>query len=202
MTDKKTAWTPTEHNVYKATIYGQTCSVFRVMDTTTWRYDVNGQVSEQIESCEAAQEAGEIHTRQIAEREYTADIIKYGYHFFAIDDLPDNWQYTVLRKMESLSFDLRLNCMKAIDVKTALMLCGLLATDELEKLWEAFSDIPIDEQENIEESFLHFPAGTPRMDIWHCFDEKHPTGVYSLCFPNVFNQTNKPGLRKSDHTKG
>lgn len=38
---------------------------------------------------------------------------------------------------------------------------------ELEILWEKFSDIPMDpDTEKIEETFLNFPAGTDREDIW------------------------------------
>jgi hypothetical protein len=47
----------------------------------------------------------------------------------------------------------------------------------LKRLWDAF-DTPIDDEERLEESFLGFPAGTPRMDVWHWFDEqfaKHGT---------------------------
>lgn len=36
------------------------------------------------------------------------------------------------------------------------------------------------ETECIEEDFLHFPAGTNRMDIWHWFDEQHSIGVAYL----------------------
>ena len=40
----------------------------------------------------------------------------------------------------------------------------------IEKLWDEFSDIPMDpETEVIDEAFLHFPIGTPRMDIWNWF---------------------------------
>lgn len=51
----------------------------------------------------------------------------------------------------------------------------------LEKLWRQFGDVPMNpETECIEEDFLHFPAGTNRMDIWHWFDEQHSVGVAYL----------------------
>lgn len=51
----------------------------------------------------------------------------------------------------------------------------------LEELWKKFGDIPMDpETECIEEDFLHFPAGTERMEIWHWFDEHHSVGVAYL----------------------
>ena len=34
--------------------------------------------------------------------------------------------------------------------------------------------------EEIEEPYLHFPAGTHREEIWHWFDEQHSKGVYYL----------------------
>ena len=51
----------------------------------------------------------------------------------------------------------------------------------LEELWRQFGDVPMNpETECIEEDFLHFPAGTNRMDIWHWFDEQHSLGVAYL----------------------
>ncbi len=37
-------------------------------------------------------------------------------------------------------------------------------------LWEAFGNIPIDEDDYIEEPFLHFDVGTDRFDIWLWFE--------------------------------
>ena len=52
---------------------------------------------------------------------------------------------------------------------------------ELEKLWQQFGDIPMNpETECIEESFLNFPIGTNREEIWHWFDEQHSIGVAYL----------------------
>lgn len=51
----------------------------------------------------------------------------------------------------------------------------------LEKLWDDFSMVPMDlETEEMEGSFLHFPVGTPREDIWHWFDGRYSKGVVSL----------------------
>ncbi len=52
--------------------------------------------------------------------------------------------------------------------------------EELVQLWLLFGDIPIDDDDNIEEEFLGFPAGTDRFDIWHWFDERYPGGVHTL----------------------
>lgn len=54
--------------------------------------------------------------------------------------------------------------------------------DELNKLWSLLGDIPtvgddtdnIDDVDCIEESFLHFPIGTHREEIWHWFEAMNP----------------------------
>jgi len=57
-----------------------------------------------------------------------------------------------------------------------------LSQDALLSLWHDFSDIPINDWDEIEKPFLHFPAGTYRFEIWHWFDERWPGGVYDLLF--------------------
>ena len=54
--------------------------------------------------------------------------------------------------------------------------------DALLSLWHDFSDVPINDWDEIEVPFMHFPAGTYRFDIWHWFDERWPGGVYDLLF--------------------
>ena len=53
---------------------------------------------------------------------------------------------------------------------------------QLKDLWKQFGEIPINDRDEIEKPFLHFPAGTYRFDIWHWFDERWPGGVYDLLF--------------------
>ena len=52
----------------------------------------------------------------------------------------------------------------------------------LEKLWTKFGEIPIDEDECIEQEFLNFPKGTEKMEVWQHFDELHSKGVAWLVF--------------------
>ncbi|MDD1626889.1 MAG: hypothetical protein LUQ26_05350 [Methylococcaceae bacterium] len=52
----------------------------------------------------------------------------------------------------------------------------------LEQLWDAFGDTPIDDNECIEQQFLHFPEGTNRFDVWHWFDDCHSIGIHSIQF--------------------
>jgi len=52
---------------------------------------------------------------------------------------------------------------------------------ELESLWEAFGDAPMNpETECMEAEFIGFPAGTHREEIWEWFDERHSKGVAFL----------------------
>jgi hypothetical protein len=51
---------------------------------------------------------------------------------------------------------------------------------ELEKLWQKFGDIPIDEHDEILEKFMDWNIGTDRFVIWHWFDKEHTLGVNFL----------------------
>lgn len=54
---------------------------------------------------------------------------------------------------------------------------------ELEALWDEFTDVPMNPNtEKMEGAFLHFPAGTPREDIWHWFDERYSKGIAALLY--------------------
>lgn len=56
----------------------------------------------------------------------------------------------------------------------------------IEELWEEFEDVPMDpETECMEEGFMHFPAGTPRKDIWEWFDQNHSRGIYYLLYEKM-----------------
>ena len=53
----------------------------------------------------------------------------------------------------------------------------------LEELWAKFADVPMNpETEKLESSFLHFPAGTNRMEVWRWFDDRHSKGVSFLLY--------------------
>ena len=42
----------------------------------------------------------------------------------------------------------------------------------LPELWERFSEIPVNNDDEIEQDFLCFEAGTSKFDVWHWFDER------------------------------
>lgn len=47
----------------------------------------------------------------------------------------------------------------------------------LRQLWEAFSEVPVNNDDEIEEDFLGFEAGTGRFEVWRWFDERCPHGI-------------------------
>lgn len=53
------------------------------------------------------------------------------------------------------------------------------------ELWELFAEVPVNNNDEIEEDFLCFEAGTSRFDIWHWFDERCPNNLHDdLMFNN------------------
>ena len=54
----------------------------------------------------------------------------------------------------------------------------------LSELWEMFGDIPVNNDDEIEEDFLNFPAGTSKIDVWHWFDERCANNLHDdLMYP-------------------
>lgn len=53
---------------------------------------------------------------------------------------------------------------------------------ELEKLWEIFGCVSVNDNDEILEEFLGFPEGTDRIEIWQWFDELYSKGVKSLVY--------------------
>ncbi|WP_445735640.1 hypothetical protein [Mariniflexile sp.] len=48
---------------------------------------------------------------------------------------------------------------------------------DLEIMWEEFADIPINNDDEIEQDFYCWEKGTYRFGIWHWVDEKLPNGI-------------------------
>lgn len=58
------------------------------------------------------------------------------------------------------------NCEEHTEIKT------------LEELWNDFSDVEVDADDNIETDFLNFEAGTSKFDVWHWFDDRCPNNLH------------------------
>jgi len=48
---------------------------------------------------------------------------------------------------------------------------------ESKQLWKELGNIPTNENDEIEERFLHFDIGTNREEIWHWFEEEFNLSV-------------------------
>ena len=46
------------------------------------------------------------------------------------------------------------------------------------KLWEDVLKMRISVNDEIEEDFLFFPAGTSKFEVWHWFDERCPRNLH------------------------
>lgn len=44
-------------------------------------------------------------------------------------------------------------------------------------LWEQLGDVPVNEDDEIDEGFMHFEKGTNKFQLWKWFDEKLYHGV-------------------------
>lgn len=49
--------------------------------------------------------------------------------------------------------------------------------EEAKQIWALLGDIPIDEDEAIEQDFMHFPAGTGKYVIWHYIEENFDCSI-------------------------
>lgn len=47
-------------------------------------------------------------------------------------------------------------------------------------LWEKLGNVPVNNDGDIEEPFLHFGVGTDREDIWHWFEDALDVSVVGL----------------------
>jgi hypothetical protein len=61
----------------------------------------------------------------------------------------------------------------------------MMEEDGLRNLWFAFTDIPIDEEECIDEDFYIWLKGTARIEIWHWFDESFQNGIHEMLYNRI-----------------
>ena len=80
--------------------------------------------------------------------------------------------------------------------------------EALKTFWNELGDIPVDDDGIIQESFLWWPKGSDREDIWRWFDEKYPGGVVRLMGLEEFDSmdtldyyNNKLYIRDADESK-
>lgn len=44
-------------------------------------------------------------------------------------------------------------------------------------IWDDLGNVPVDDDGHIDETFLHFPAGTGREEIWHWIEEAFEVSI-------------------------
>ena len=54
--------------------------------------------------------------------------------------------------------------------------------NEIEKLWEDFTDVPIDKNDCLDIDWQGWNKGTHIEEIWRWFDEHHSKGVFWLMY--------------------
>ena len=57
---------------------------------------------------------------------------------------------------------------------------GEICNSNIEKalsLWRDLSDVPVNEDDEIDSEFLDFPIGTCKFDIWHWFEDSFNVSV-------------------------
>lgn len=64
------------------------------------------------------------------------------------------------------------SCFEIVDSQDELR----YTQENLRDLWIAFGDVPIDDNDQIEDSFLGWAVGTDRFSIWQWFDEAYTAG--------------------------
>lgn len=62
-----------------------------------------------------------------------------------------------------------------------------MSLEELRKLWNEFSDVPVDNNDMIEREFMGFPAGTDRFEVWSWFDDRCPNGIMKDLYGKSIN---------------
>lgn len=87
------------------------------------------------------------------------------------DTLSRAWVNNLTKEIEEYmpSYEPEDNFCNACDDSVKLATIG--------ELWEMFADIPVNENDELEQPFLSFPAGTSKTDVWHWFDERTPNGI-------------------------
>ena len=53
---------------------------------------------------------------------------------------------------------------------------------ELENLWNSLVDVPMNENEQLEDDWFIFPKETDKEEIWHWFGEQYSKGVSYLLY--------------------
>lgn len=111
--------------------------------------------------------------------------VPIGFHFF-IEGTGNTVCRTCVEKISVQTIPL-LAAMDLLDKETNILvaLAEQISEEQLEKLtdsqleilWNRFSDIPINQKDELEEDFLIWKIGENRFSVWQWFDKYHSKGV-------------------------
>jgi hypothetical protein len=70
-----------------------------------------------------------------------------------------------------------------------------------QQIWQKLSDVPVNEENEIDEPFLDFPVGTHRQEIWSWIERAYEVNVYDLMYPQSLSQwlSDVTVSEKADH---
>ncbi len=72
--------------------------------------------------------------------------------------------------------------------------------DTAQQIWDQLGDVPVDEDECIDEVFLDFDKGTHREDIWHWVEETYDVSVaYLMGITNNITGRKEDAVTEKDH---
>lgn len=101
-------------------------------------------------------------------------------------ELQDNWKWNSQQKVVDLKFS-------SYDRKNYPEIQKYLKEKAL-GFWSDLGDIPIDDDECIEEPFLDFPVGTDRETIWDWFEETFDISVAEDLMHREKEDSSRPGM--------
>lgn len=75
---------------------------------------------------------------------------------------------------------------------------GLKEGGSADELWDEFSDIPVNDEDEIETNFLHFPAGTDRFDVLSWFESEYGISAHD----KMYQEASTPKYDDAKELKG
>lgn len=116
--------------------------------------------------------AGEIHTTMIMTEHIGSALEGKGKTLSIVIKIKDDGTPFAYYQISS--------CGKVVTETTSLSRCyerynSLYLTAQ--DAWNALGEIPVDSHDDIEESFLQFPSGTDKFEVWHWIEEYYDISI-------------------------
>lgn len=69
-------------------------------------------------------------------------------------------------------------------LRRVFIMCEIYSLDQLNQMWSELGSVLVNNDDEILEAFYSWEPFTPKMDIWHWFDEKLPNGLRDVIEAN------------------